>query len=338
MNRLKIISPMGWGNGAHVVHKLLEAHLPNYRVASYHPYWTLFPFALRMAAPTKGACLIHTTPDYGLFFHKRDVPLVLTLHNYVLDRWMHSYSTWAQRIHYSTDLRLFTRISLKNADVITAVSHYTAAITQEDLQISKPIRVIYDGIDSDSFTPPIRPASSQKQIKVFFSGNITLRKGAQWLPKIAQRLDKNITIYYTQGLRAINDIPAAPNLQSIGTITYRNMPDRYRQMDILLMPTVREGFGLSVAEAMATGLPVVASDCSSIPELVDNGKGGYLCPVGDVDTFAEKINFLADNPNLRKEMGEYNRAKVEKMFRLDQMVENYRMLFEETFDTWGPTE
>jgi glycosyltransferase involved in cell wall biosynthesis len=104
-------------------------------------------------------------------------------------------------------------------------------------------------------------------------------------------------------------------------------------MDILLMPTVREGFGLSVAEAMATALPVVASDCSSIPELVDNGEGGYLCPVGDVGAFAEKINFLAANPSLRKEMGEYNRDKAVRMFRLDQMVEGYKQLFEEVLDS-----
>jgi L-malate glycosyltransferase len=57
--------------------------------------------------------------------------------------------------------------------------------------------------------------------------------------------------------------------------------------------------------------------------------GGFLCPVGDVGLFAEKINMLADSPDLRKEMGEYNRAKVERMFRLDQMVENYKQLFEE---------
>ena len=100
------------------------------------------------------------------------------------------------------------------------------------------------------------------------------------------------------------------------------------------MPTVREGFGLSVAEAMACGLPVVVSDCSSLPELIDHGKGGYLCPVGNVDMFAEKINFLAENPDLRKQMGEYNRAKVEMMFSLDQMIENYKKLFEETLDTW----
>ena len=80
---------------------------------------------------------------------------------------------------------------------------------------------------------------------------------------------------------------------------------------------------------MACGLPVVATDCSSLPELIDEGKGGFLCPLGDVDAFAEKINFLAENPQLRREMGEYNRAKVEKMFTLERMVAQYQELFDE---------
>ena len=56
---------------------------------------------------------------------------------------------------------------------------------------------------------------------------------------------------------------------------YDAMPALYRDVDMLLYPTVREGFGLSVAEAMASGLPVVATDCSSIPELMEDGKGGF---------------------------------------------------------------
>ena len=62
------------------------------------------------------------------------------------------------------------------------------------------------------------------------------------------------------------------------------MPERYGSMDILLMPSVREGFGLSIAEAMACGLPVVATNCSAIPELIDDGKGGFLCPPGPLWT------------------------------------------------------
>jgi len=63
--------------------------------------------------------------------------------------------------------------------------------------------------------------------------------------------------------------------------------------------------------------------------LIDGGKGGFLCPLGNVNSFAEKINFLADNPELRREMGEYNRVKVEKMFTLERMVAQYQELFEE---------
>lgn len=326
----KIIAPMGWGSGSYVVHKVLEKHIPGYAVASYHPYWTMAPFMLGLVASTRGADLIHTNQDYGIFFHRQDTPLILTLHNYVLDPWMRTYSTRAQSMHYATDLRLFTLLSVRKATVVTAVSHYTARLIQEDLGITVPVRVIYNGIDTDAFTPAPATVHHNKEVRVFFSGNLTLRKGAQWLPAIAARLSKNIRIFYTSGLRTQCSLPVLENLHSIGPVAFEHMPDRYRDMDILLMPTVREGFGLSVAEAMACGLPVVASDCSSIPELFEDGKGGFLCPVGDVDSFAEKINLLAENPELRKRMGEYNRARVEELFRLDQMISRYRQLFEET--------
>jgi glycosyltransferase involved in cell wall biosynthesis len=105
------------------------------------------------------------------------------------------------------------------------------------------------------------------------------------------------------------------------------MPQRYQQMDLLVMPTVREGFGMAVAEAMACGLPVVASHCSSIPELIDDSKGGFLCQVGDTDAFADGINKLAASKKLRREMGDYNRDKVVREFALDKMVDDYKRLF-----------
>jgi glycosyltransferase involved in cell wall biosynthesis len=110
-------------------------------------------------------------------------------------------------------------------------------------------------------------------------------------------------------------------------VPFEKMPMRYKEMDILVMPTVREGLSLSVLEAMASGLPVVASNCSSLPEQIDDGKGGFLCPVGDAEAFAERINILADSAKLRREMGGYNRAKVEQKFSLEQMVNEYRKLF-----------
>jgi len=329
MKNLRIVSPMAWGSGAHVVHTMLERYLPGYCVRAYHPYWTIFPFVLPVVVPLKGTHLIHSIPDYAIFFFRKSVPLVITFHNYVLDRWMKPYSSWVQRLHYATDLRLWTWLALQKTHTVTAVSHFTARLVQQDLNLSRPIKVIYNGVDVNHFTPAPFLTSSRKEVRVFFSGNLTRRKGAHWLPSIARRLRKNVRIFYTQGLRTRSGLPSDTGLQSVGSVPFEDMPNRYRQMDILLMPTVREGFGLAVAEAMACGLPVVASNCSAIPELIDDGMGGFLCPVGDADAFAEKINLLADSPQLRQEMGEYNRSKVEKQFTIERMVNEYRELFEE---------
>ena len=320
---------MATGNGAYIIHQILGNKIPNYHICGYNPYWTLCPPALPFLCRRQGIPdIIHTTPDYAGFFYRKSIPLVITFHNYVLDRWMRPYSSWLQRIHYTTDLKLFTRLALKKAHTITAVSQFTARLVQQDLKKTFPVRVIYNGVDTNKFTPASTYDSSPKEIQVLFSGNLTRRKGAHWLPLIAKRLKKNIRIYYTQGLRTKKAMPSITGLESIGAVPFKEMQALYRQMDILLMPSVREGFGLAVAEAMACGLPVVASNCSAIPELIDDGKGGFLCPVGDVAAFAEKINFLADSPQLRHEMGEYNRSKVEKMFTLERMVKEYRELFE----------
>jgi len=320
---------MAPGNGAYVVHKMLEAGLAGYHVRPYHPYWTLVPCMLPVAVPLRGARVIHTSPDYACFFPRASVPLVVTFHNYVLDRWMRPYSSPAQIVHYATDLRLWTQMALKKARIVTAVSNYTARLVGQELKTDHPIRVIYNGIDADHFTPAMRTGALRKEVRVLFSGNLTRRKGAQWLPAIAQKLKRNIRIFYTMGLQPRGTIAMTEKLVSIGSIPFAEMPECYRSMDILLMPTVREGFGLAVAEAMACGLPVVASDCSAIPELLVPGKGGFLCPVGDVDAFAEKINFLAENYELRREMGVFNRARVEDYFTREQMLRQYQELFEE---------
>lgn len=325
---MRIISPVATGSGAHVVHSLLESSVPDYRVSSYHPYWALFPFAISRAVTTRSADLIHTTPDHARYFYRKSIPLVITFHGYVLDGYMRPYCSWLTNIYHLTALRFWIRSAIKMSHTVTAVSRFMARLVQQDLNLSRPINIIYNGVDVNHFTPETSSRSNTKEVRILFSGNLTRRKGAHWLPSIAKKLQKNVHIFYTQGLRTRKSLISSPKLQPIGVVPFKDMPNHYRQTDILLMPSVREGFGLAVAEAMACGLPVIASDCSAIPELVDNGKGGFLCPVGDVDGFAEKINLLSDSPKLRREMGEYNREKVEKNFTLDRMVKEYRELFE----------
>ena len=327
-NKRTIISPLGRGNGAHVLHKMLEGRVEGYRVVDYDPRWEYFPIAFPFFFRNEKPSLIHATPDHGFFFHRENIPFVVTIHHLVLDSFMQQYSSFAQRIHYKTDLRMFVRHTIAKADVITAISQFSANMVRDEFGYVGPIHVIYNGIDTKRFSPGVGKRR-QERIHVLFAGNLTLRKGANLLPEIAARLAPGIEIVHTRGLRGGFSLPQLANLKDLGIIPFADMPTLYQNADILLFPTVREGFGLAVAEAMSCGLPVVATNCSSLPELIDNGKGGFLCPIGDVNAFAEKINFLAENPELRWEMGEHNRAKVEKMFTLDRMVGEYQKLFEE---------
>lgn len=323
-----IVSPIATGNGAYVVHRSLEKLITGYQVVPYSPYRTLFPPSLIPIGRQLKSDLIHTTPDYAFFHAKKGVPLVLTFHNYVLDDYMRTYSSVLQNIHYQTDLKWLTKMAIGVASEITAVSKYTASLARDELGLNKEIRVIYNGIDEAIFKPIKKPVQTKKNINVLFSGNLTTRKGVQWLLPILEKLSPNISILYTAGLRGHNGLPKHPRLVNVGRVEYKDMPSLYQSADILLFPTVREGFGLAVAEAMACGLPVVATNCSAIPELIEEGKGGFLCGLGDVEDFANKINLLAEESTLRVLMGEYNRVKVEKMFTLKRMVEEYQLLFE----------
>ena len=103
------------------------------------------------------------------------------------------------------------------------------------------------------------------------------------MPRIANYLNKNVTIFYTQGLRSRNALPKSPNLQSLGSVPFKEMPYQYQQMDILLMPTVREGLSLAVLEAMACGAPVVAYRGAGPETYIEDGVSGFLVDPGSID-------------------------------------------------------
>lgn len=324
---MKIFSPVATGNGAYVIHKSLEKQLTNYFVVPYNPYWTMVPVMLPLLFGNR-AEIIHTTPDYACFFSRKNTPLIVTLHNYVLDPFMRPYSSTLQNIHYQTDLKWFIKRSLQQAAVVTSVSGFTAQAAKCHLPYDGDIRVIPNGVDTQLFYPR-RIRRNTGKIKVLFSGNLTRRKGAQWLPRIAAQFNDNIELLYTQGLNNAKFRLSGDNVRCIGKVPYQEMPKLYHAVDMLLMPTVREGMSLAVLEAMACGLPVVVSHCSSMPELIEEGKGGFLCPIGDTQTFAEKVNRLAEDPCLRKTMGEFNRNIIEERFTLHRMLKGYQSLFEE---------
>ncbi|WXG54157.1 MAG: glycosyltransferase family 4 protein [Candidatus Sedimenticola sp. (ex Thyasira tokunagai)] len=313
------------------MHKLLESHLDDYSVCDYHPVRTYFPPLLWQCCREGNPSLIHTTPDHGLFFLRHNAPMVLTFHNYVLDWSMQNYGSLLQRLHWRTDLRWLTRKALDRADKVTAVSDFTASLVHSDLGFKGDIQVIPNGVDTSIFFPGL-DRSDDGVVRVLFSGNPTARKGAQWLKGIAGLLQSGIEIWCTGGLRGATEDTAGQRIRYLGPISYMDMPAVYREADMLLLPTVREGHSLAVLEAMASGLPVVASRCSSLPEQVIEGEGGCLVDVGDVQQYAAAIHNLAEDQEARDAMGAFNRRRTEQVFPLQRMISTYRELFSSAYE------
>ena len=81
--------------------------------------------------------------------------------------------------------------------------------------------------------------------------------------------------------------------------------------------------------------PVVASDCSALPELVKYAQGGFLCKPGDVNAFVIAIMQMIESENMRHEMGAFNRQLIEQHFTLASMAQVYQRLFQEVMDNPG---
>lgn len=82
--------------------------------------------------------------------------------------------------------------------------------------------------------------------------------------------------------------------------------------DIFAFPSIREGLGLAAIEAMAAGLPIITSDTRGINDYSIDGITGYKCKYDDVDSFSDKISKLAQDKDLRKKFGEYNKIAAQK--------------------------
>jgi glycosyltransferase involved in cell wall biosynthesis len=279
---------------------------------------------------------VHSHTDYGGVFQQSDVPLIVTAHSYVLDKFMRPYCSFLQYLHYQTDLRWSMLKTLSRSDRVVAVSRYVANKLRDEAFYTDRIDVIYNGVDTERFVPA-KGRVNAGPFRVLFCGNLTRCKRAHLIGPLAQALGKGFEIIYTSGLASRAELSDEmsqdmPNLICTGSVSYTDMPALYQSVDALFMPSVREGFGLCIAEAMAAGLPVVAANASAFPELVVNGQGGTLCEIDDLAAFVQAFRQLAENSNQRRQQGEFNREKAERLFSLPRMVEAYRILFEETLD------
>ena len=114
-----------------------------------------------------------------------------------------------------------------------------------------------------------------------------------------------------------------------------DIPEQLRMMDVFVLGSLREGISNTVLEAMASGLPVIASDTGGNPELIEDGINGALVEPGDRDALAEAIAAYLRDPERRTRHGRASRDRVVSLFSIQTMVDNYRQLYESALGMQG---
>ena len=103
----------------------------------------------------------------------------------------------------------------------------------------------------------------------------------------------------------------------------------WARWDIFVQPSLDEGLPIAVLEAMAAGLPVVATGVGGTPEVVEDGRTGWLVPAGDTGALAARLRALLLDSRKRREMGAAGRARVRENFSADRMAQTISMIYDE---------
>jgi starch synthase len=204
----------------------------------------------------------------------------------------------------------------RQADAITVPSSFVLrSFVEMGVPEEKLFRIPY-GVRLDNFRPVAEPVAGE--FHVLFAGAPGLRKGVPYLFEAFANLKhprKTLWIagYVQENLKAaLKRLPLA-NVQFLGAIPQAEMVERMSRSHVLVLPSIEEGLALVQAEAMACGCPVIGSTNSGGDDLYTDGVEGFIVPIRDAKAIQDRMQLLADDPNLRREMGAAALRRVHSM-------------------------
>jgi starch synthase len=210
----------------------------------------------------------------------------------------------------------------------------------EQFGFANKVVVVLPGVDHTFFSPPARPAPPPL-FRVCYAGRIELAKGVPYLlqawkrlrlPRAELLLAGEIMPEITSLLRSCADDCIKP----LGNLPLEKVAECYRDSSLFVFPSVNEGFGLVLLEAMACGIPVVATDKSGAQDCVTEGQDGFVVPARNSDALAEAILWCYQHQDQTMAMGKAARAKVEGQFTLSHYEERQIALYRSLGEQAGP--
>jgi glycogen synthase len=247
------------------------------------------------------------------------------LHNRIL-QWMHGV------------LAPLTRWIWRRADKVVALSESLGALATQTLPELR-YGVVPNGVDLQLFHPAQPSAETANgRIKCLAVARLVERKGLDTLIRAIAQLEPGRFELAIVGdgpdrtaLRELAvSLGVAQKVQFLGSLHRAEVAQRYREADLFTLPSTAESFGNVFAEALASGLPVVATRVGGIPDLVEHGTNGLLVPPGDPVALAQAIRYLGSDPELRQQMSQCNRTKAEATYEWAQVTSRYLSIYEAT--------
>lgn len=231
------------------------------------------------------------------------------------------------KVMQRTDLkRRLLLAAYTNARRLVTWSQWAKDSLSADYGVSgEKVRVVFPGVDTAYYKPDGAQRPGDGVVRLLFVGGDFARKGGQdvlrWARESGAKQPREV--HFVTGEKDLADLP--PNVFVHNGVT-ANSPELirlYQRSDLFVLPTRADAFGIVFLEAMACGLPVVATDIAAVPEMVEDGRTGFLVKPDDFASLAARLDVLVEDAALRREMGE--RSREHALSKFDQRA-NYARL------------
>ena len=237
-------------------------------------------------------------------------------------------STWGDDVmvfpHKSFLHRWAVGKVIRRADFVTATSEILRTRTKQLVSGDKEVQVVPFGVDLNRFAYVDR--TDRDSFHIGAVRWLTHKYGIDYLVKAVAQLvpaypGLKLTVvgrgYMLKELQQLAcSLKIDKHVTFTGPLPNEEVAQLFKQFDLFTMPSVSEGetFGVAAVEAMATGLPVVASRIGGLPEVVDDGVTGKLIQPADVDSLKKGLEFYLSSKADRLEHGRMGRKRVEELF------------------------
>lgn len=187
-----------------------------------------------------------------------------------------------------------------------AASSFTAKTLMEHGVPAAGIHIIPYGVNVQDF-PPKEKYNKTEKLKVIFVGSFNQRKGLAYLLEAIRKIDSKEIELILVG-RGIIDKELLASYSDILNdirinVSHAKLLASFYEADVFVLPSIAEGFAQVLLEAMSCGLPIITTENTAGPDIITNGKEGFIIPIRDVAALVQKLSLFITNPDLVENMG-----------------------------------